>query len=136
MSKKKISVDGMVNELKGASLYFQKRPSSPRVEEGQQTDNHVAQKDAWKHARHVAQIRKDPRITKNLSSYPSLGKDEIEEFSFTLRREHTVQVQALLPEDWKRELEDMAHDLHIGKLELYRFIYGEFLGKVKRQSST
>ncbi len=65
-------------------------------------------------------------------SLPS--RDEIQGFSFQLRDELKVKVQAEVPFHWQKELEDVARQLNVKKLELYRFIIGEFLGKVKRKS--
>lgn len=61
-------------------------------------------------------------------------RDEIQEFSFRLRDEVNVKVQAEVPHAWQDELEEIAHRLDVKKLELYRFILGEFLGKVRRGS--
>ena len=61
------------------------------------------------------------------------SRDEIQEFSFRLRDELKVKVQAEVPHRWQKELEQMAQRLDVGKLELYRFILGEFLGKVRRK---
>ena len=60
-------------------------------------------------------------------------RDEIQEFSFRLRDELKVKVQAEVPHHWQKELEQVARHLNVKKLELYRFILGEFLGKVKRK---
>ena len=62
------------------------------------------------------------------------SRDEIQGFSFQLRDELKVKVQAEVPFRWQKELEDLARQLNVKKLELYRFIIGEFLGKVKRKS--
>jgi hypothetical protein len=62
-------------------------------------------------------------------------RDEIQEFSFRLRDELKVKVQAEVPHPWQKELEEAARQLNVKKLELYRFILGEFLGKVKRKQS-
>jgi hypothetical protein len=62
-----------------------------------------------------------------------LSRDTIQEFSFRLRDELKVKVQAEVPHTWQQELDDLARELRVKKLELYRFILGEFLGKVKRQ---
>jgi len=62
-------------------------------------------------------------------------RDEIQEFSFRLRDAINVKVQAEVPHQWQEELELHARRLDVKKLELYRFILGEFLGKVRRQSS-
>lgn len=63
------------------------------------------------------------------------SRDEIQEFSFRLRDELRVKVQAELPPQWQKELDKMARDLDVKKLELYRFIFGKFLGKVQRKKS-
>ena len=63
-------------------------------------------------------------------------RDEIQEFSFRLRDELKVKVQAEVPHQWQKELEEMARGLDVKKLELYRFILGEFLGKVRRKNAT
>jgi hypothetical protein len=57
-------------------------------------------------------------------------RDEIQEFSFRLRDEIKVKVQAEVPYSWQEELEKIAHQLDVKKLELYRFILGKFLNKV------
>lgn len=61
-------------------------------------------------------------------------RDEIQMFSFQQRDELKLKVQAEVPHHWQKELEDIARDLNVKKLELYRFIFGEFLGKVRRKS--
>jgi len=63
-------------------------------------------------------------------------RDEVQEFSFRLRDELKVKVQAEVPHQWQDELEETARKLDVKKLELYRFIIGDFLGKVKHQKST
>ena len=63
-------------------------------------------------------------------------RDEIQAFSFSLRDELKVKVQAEVPHRWQKELEEIARELNVKKLELYRFILGEFLGKVKREEAT
>lgn len=70
----------------------------------------------------------------NARALPS--RDEIQEFSFHLRDALKVKVQAEVPHEWQDELEDMARQLDVKKLELYRFIIGEFLGKVERKTSS
>jgi hypothetical protein len=63
------------------------------------------------------------------------SRDEIQEFSFSLRDELRVKVQAEVPHQWQKELDDIARELNVKKLELYRFILGEFLGKVRRKKA-
>jgi hypothetical protein len=62
------------------------------------------------------------------------SRDEIQEFSFRLRDQLKVKVQAEVPYRWQAELEEMAREMKVKKLELYRFIIGEFLGKVRRKA--
>ena len=64
------------------------------------------------------------------------ARDKIQEFSFRLRDELKVKVQAKVPHQWQKELEEIARELNVKKLELYRFIIGEFLGKVRRKKAT
>jgi hypothetical protein len=64
------------------------------------------------------------------------ARDEIQEFSFRLRDELKVKVQAEVPHQWQKELDEIARKLNVKKLELYRFIIGEFLGKVERKKAT
>lgn len=63
-------------------------------------------------------------------------RDEIQEFSFRLRDSLRVKVQAEVPHEWQGELEEIARELNVKKLELYRFIYGEFLGKIRDTKET
>ena len=66
-----------------------------------------------------------------LRKYPT--REEIQEFSFRLRDQLKVKVQAEVPHRWQKELEDLARELNVRKLELYRYMIGEFLEKVKRK---
>ncbi|MFC1960020.1 hypothetical protein ACFLYO_04875 [Chloroflexota bacterium] len=63
-------------------------------------------------------------------------RDEIQEFSFQLRDELKVKVQAEVPHLWQKELEETSRELNVKKLELYRYIIGEFLGKVERKPTS
>ena len=58
-------------------------------------------------------------------------RDEIQEFNFRLRDDLKVKMQAEVPHEWRDELEQLANELRVKKLELYRYIIGRFLGKVK-----
>jgi hypothetical protein len=83
--------------------------------------------------------REEPRGKSRQSSHQSVqdlpSRDEIQEFSFRLRDELKVKVQAEVPHTWQKELEEIARELEVKRLELYRFILGEFLGKVKRKTN-
>ena len=60
-------------------------------------------------------------------------RDEIQEFTFSLRDDLKVKVQAEVPHYWQDELKVIANELNVKRLELYRYILGEFLGKVRRR---
>ena len=85
-------------------------------------------------------IRGSSRDTSRGKSRDNSGKlptrDEIQGFSFDLRDELKVKVQAEVPHQWQAELENVARDLNVKKLELYRFIFGEFLGKTRRKKTS
>lgn len=83
--------------------------------------------------RHVT--RKPSREKSRESARTLPTRDEIQEFSFRLRDELRVKVQAEVPPAWQEELEEVARELRVKKMELYRFIIGEFLGKVKRKGT-
>jgi hypothetical protein len=92
-----------------------------------------------KPTREVTQERELPRepsrdnSRNNPRALPS--REEVQEFSFRLRDDLKVKVQAEVPHQWQDELEELARQLDVKKLELYRFILGEFLGKVRRKPS-
>ena len=85
-------------------------------------------------AREVSRETKRPPSQGASRGLPS--RDEIQEFSFRLRDELRVKVQAEVPPHWQGELKEIARELNVRKLELYRFIIGEFLGKVRRKRTT
>jgi hypothetical protein len=72
------------------------------------------------------------RPRSKLRRYPT--REEIQEFSFRLRDQLKVKVQAEVPHRWQKELEEVARELNVRKLELYRYMIGEFLEKVKRKN--
>ena len=104
----------------------------------------VAEKSTSKVTRKPARVRDRSRsvsrdTARESSREKSRGlptRDEIQEFSFRMRDELKVKVQAEVPHQWQKELEEIARGLNVKKLELYRFIIGEFLGKVRRKTST
>lgn len=82
--------------------------------------------------RHVTPARDTSREISRHTRDDLPTRDEVQEFSFRLRDDWKVKVQAEVPYPWQAELEDIARRLKVKKLELYRFILGEFLGKVKQ----
>ena len=129
MTNKKYNTATLENELAGASLFFQKKVP--------QKAEKAASKVTPKSTRPRGSTRRNPRELSRRQPHEDSAlptRNEIQEFSFKLRDELKVKVQAEVPPAWQKELDDMAHDLGVKKLELYRYILGEFLGKVKRQS--
>lgn len=82
-------------------------------------------------SRDVSSDTSRKKLRGSLRELPS--REEIQEFSFRLRDDLKVKVQAEVPYQWQDELEEIALQLDVKKLELYRYILGEFLGKVKRK---
>ena len=106
------------------------------VEQKAATTSKVTRKrtSATPRPRHPA--RKGTRAPSRHKARSLPSRDEIQEFSFRLRDDLKVKVQAEVPHGWQKELEEMSRQLDVKKLELYRFILGEFLGKVKRKPSS
>lgn len=140
MSKKTLDTQQLTNELHSASAFFKRAPlvseSLPPVTE--KTTPQPTREITRKVTRPRDNSRKgssdNPRkkSREKVREFPS--RDEIQEFSFRMRDSLKVKVQAEVPHEWQTELENLARDLNVKKLELYRFILGEFLGKVKRKT--
>jgi hypothetical protein len=64
------------------------------------------------------------------------SKDEVEEFNWKLRRERFQKFTTDIPSSWLKELNDMAYEMDVKKIELYRYMIAEFLWKVKRRKTT
>jgi len=134
MKKKQLKTDTITNELENASLYFEKKPLPQKSPERLITPERARPINEERSIK-VTPSRKSSR---DISSEPSREKqrelptrDEIQEFSFRLRDELKVKVQAEVPYQWQDELEETARRLKVKKLELYRYILGQFLGKTK-----
>lgn len=56
--------------------------------------------------------------------------DDVEELTFQTRRDPKIKVNTEVPERWKARLDDIAHQLKVGKYELVAYIIGQFLGEV------
>jgi hypothetical protein len=113
------------------------KPETARSGEQQKTEKST-QEDTSVRGSSRVKARVRPRQTSREKSRDLPTRDEIQEFSFRLRDElkARVKVQAEVPHQWQEELDEVARQLRVKKLELYRFILGEFLGKVKRKQST
>lgn len=87
-------------------------------------------------ARGIARGKQSRRTRED--QQPAVGKrpsrDEIQYFSFVIRDalRSKAKVQAEVPVAWAEELDEVCHNLRVGKLELYRYIIGAFLGKTRQ----
>lgn len=77
------------------------------------------------------EITKEPKkeTSKELVNLPS--KEVIEEFYFHTRNLPTKKENIELPFEWMKELREIGIKKGLKKVELHRYIYGQFLGKVK-----
>ena len=139
MSKKPLNTSQITSELR-ASRFFQPA-STPLLQSGDATlEAKSAREVTRKSTSNSTPVRENPRQPSREESraipreYPT--RDAIQEFSFRLRDSLKVKVQAEVPHEWQDELEELARQLKVKKLELYRYILGDFLGKVKRNNPT
>lgn len=117
MSNKTISIYS--DALKRKEIEEKENPtreSTPKITGSRETSSALSR-----------EVTRD-RPRENTPKQPT--RDEIQEFSFRLRDEIKVKVQAEVPHAWQKELEQVALHLDVKKLELYRFIIGKFLDKV------
>jgi hypothetical protein len=139
MSKKQSDTTAIANELAGASLYFtepenfQKPKDHPDMQISTRKEE---QNTTFKVTASRNQSRELPLDNPRGNSRNLPTRDAIQEFSFQLRDELKVKVQAEVPYGWQTELEEISRRLRVKKLELYRFIIGEFLGKLKQEPTT
>jgi hypothetical protein len=110
-------------------------PQKPVIGAFDKTDNTEQNtlNSTRKSTEEVAPSRGNPRDFASENPRGLLSRDEVQEFNFRLRDALKVKVQAEVPHEWKDELENIARQLDVKKLELYRFIIGEFLGRVQRK---
>ena len=130
--KKKINESAVATELREGSAHFRPVPSVPKKSTSKSTSKVTRQRDK------VREVSSDNSRQKSREKplepdLPLPTRDEVQEFSFRLRDELKVKVQAEVPHTWQKELDEVARTLDVKKLELYRFIIGEFLCKVKRK---
>jgi len=106
MSKKKLQVTNLVNELHGASAFFRSQPK-PKLTTLKKVPS-LIQKPTSNSTRERETSSDNPRETSrgNLRDLPT--RDEVQEFSFRLRDEIKTKVQAEVPHHWQKELEDIA----------------------------
>lgn len=139
MTKKTLDTQQLTNELHSASAFFKR---TPQVSESRPPVTEKSTPQPTRElTRKVTRVRDysrnrssdNPRENSREKAREFPSRDEIQEFSFRMRDSINVKVQAEVPHEWQTELENLARDLNVKKLELYRFILGEFLGKVKRK---
>lgn len=119
MSNKAISVYAQ-------ALEREKEESTPKVTRNSTPSREVSSDISREKSREKSRI-----LARELPT-----RDEIQGFSFRLRDELKVKVQAEVPHQWQQELDDLARQLNVKKLELYRYIIGDFLGKVEQGDSS
>jgi hypothetical protein len=134
MNKKHIQTTAITRELKGASLFFAKQTVAPApvispavLEEPKES----TQESTPQTTQSLGSPRQPSSENPHKLSRGLPTRDEIQGFSFRLRDELKVKVQAEVPHQWQDRLEDIARELKVKKLELYRFILGDFLGEVE-----
>ena len=134
MNKKHIKTAAITSELKGASLFFASpNITSPEVETpvGSTEKPESTQGSTPQTTQPLVPTRQPSSGEPREQSRDLPTRDDIQGFSFQLRDELKVKVQAEVPHQWQGRLEEMARQLNVKKLELYRFIIGDFLGEVK-----
>lgn len=72
-------------------------------------------------------------LRRDLNSLPAM--EAVEELAFKLRKIQKVRINGDVPPAWKKRLDDLAHELGIGKYELVMYIVGRFLGEVEPPGS-
>lgn len=60
----------------------------------------------------------------------SLDTDEIEAMAFELRKTTKTKVNTEIPEDWKKQIDELSFRHGVGKYDLMMYIIGKFLGRV------
>lgn len=132
MNKKKLDVQAITNELKGASKYFDQPVVQPEKELPEQSSVKVETPTSQEPTQGVTQISK--RLSKPLSKSNFPTTEEIENLAFSLRKVTKARVNADIPHAWKKQLDDLAYRLEIGKYDLMLFIIARFLGEAEGET--
>ena len=137
--KKKHNAYGVINELE-ESGFFSKEASKDLTKDTSKDLHKDAfkdlSKDAFKENRKdlSKDTKKDLQVsihpTANPSTNPLPPADVVEEMMFRLRKVTKVRVNGDMPEDWKKEMDEYAHQAGIGRYSLVMYAVGKMLGKV------
>ena len=134
MSKKKLQVTGLVNELHGASAFFRKPAESIQPKEKESQMQESAQKGHRQKEQPTQKFtQKDTQPVTQISSILSKPPttEAIEQLNFELRKIPKVRVNADIPPEWKDKLDDLAHKLRVGKYEFMLYLIALAIGKVQ-----
>lgn len=130
MNKKHIQTATITSELEGgASLFFAKPKTHLPIVATVKRES--TRKSTSNSTQVIDMSRKLSRDIPREDSRDLPTRDDIQEFSFRLRDTLKVKIQAEVPYEWQGQLEEISRHLKVKKLELYRFIIGNFLGEVK-----
>lgn len=132
MNKKKLDVRAITNELKGASKYFDQPTIQPEKVLPEPPSVKVDAPIAQEPTQEVTQVSK--RLSKPLSKGHAPTTDEIENLAFSLRKITKARVNADIPLEWKKRLDDLAHQLEVGKYDLMLFIIARFLDDIGEEN--
>lgn len=127
--KKQLQIHAIANELRGASAFF---PKSAAIPTPAQPEDSPIETPTESPVTHVSE-QKVTQQTEQMSKTPSipLSSEAIEALSFQLRKVNKTKVNAEVPESWKQKLDDIAHQLGVGKYELVMYMIGHCLGEVE-----
>lgn len=65
-----------------------------------------------------------------------VSTEAVEQLAFRLRKVVKTKVNTEVPMAWKDKIDDLAHELGIGKYELVMYIIGAFLGEIEAPTHT
>jgi hypothetical protein len=128
--KKQLQTTALINELGQGSVFF--KPPSPTNHDLNLHNTPISTPQVTL-ARDISSENSREKPRETLLPLPT--RDAIQEFSFRLRDDFKVKLQAEIPHHWQEELETLARQLKVKKLELYRYIIGDFLGKTDQRGN-
>ena len=99
-------------------------PNPPKASEKPAT-----QKPTQLATQNLTQISKKVSTPSHKQSPSQPATEEIEDLAYHLRKVNKVRVNADVPREWKDRLDDLAHQLRVGKYELMLYVIATFLGE-------